>query len=106
MVEYTRASILRRDLGHLERARDEAVVLTVRHCQLNVVELLIGGWDDDPRGLYEVPEVRRWVAAAEQRWPDLLFWLTPDSLRTCLLSLNPEMFRRPPGGPLQISFDT
>jgi hypothetical protein len=106
LAEFDHKSILRRDLRHLGQARETAIGLTVEHSGLAVVELLIGGWDNDPRGLYEVPEVRRWVGLAQERWPDLLFWLTPDSLRTCLLSLNPHMFQRLPGGNLRIMFDT
>jgi hypothetical protein len=38
------------------------------------VELIISGYDDDPRELYEIPEVRKFIQAADRELPDLFFF--------------------------------
>ena len=52
------------------------IELTVEYRELNHLELTVAGYDDDPRSLYEVPEVNRWMRLACKRWPDALFWMT------------------------------
>ena len=81
-------------------------MLTVEYRTLCQVEVSVTGYNEDPRALYDVPEVRRWVGMILKRWPDMLFWLTPGSLWIFMLSLNPSMNERLPGGGHKISFDT
>ena len=53
--------------------------------------LSISGFDMDPRGLFEIPEVRKWCKAAFERSPHLLCMLSPDSVNwylPCLLDLE------------------
>jgi hypothetical protein len=38
------------------------------------VEIMFSGYDDDPRELFEIPEVRAYVAALDAVLPDLLFF--------------------------------
>lgn len=40
----------------------------------------IGGYDNDPRDLHEIPEVIRWVQFCESQIPDIGAWLHPDSM--------------------------
>lgn len=35
----------------------------------------ISGYDDDPRELFEIPEVRRWVIGLDAKWPYWFFFL-------------------------------
>lgn len=56
-------------------------------------------------GLYEVPEVRRWMRTVADSWGDYLFWLTPGSLWIALLCMNPTMWSRPADGSLRIEFE-
>lgn len=71
------------------------------------LSLSISGYDDDPRELFEIPEVRRYLHGLDQEWPFWLFFLTPPSIRLvgmCLASavtiapgkvfLPPENFYR------------
>lgn len=37
------------------------------------------GFDDDPRDLFEVPEVRRWVSRLVKRKPHLFYFLSADT---------------------------
>ncbi len=84
---------------------DELVDLTVEYDQLTHLELTITGYNDDPRSLYEVPEVRRWMTLVAARWPDLCYWLTPGTLWVYVLALNPDAFQRLPDGQLRIALD-
>jgi|NGEPerStandDraft_6_1074524.scaffolds.fasta_scaffold05554_3 hypothetical protein len=106
LASFDRDTVRHNDLGYVSSARTDLIELTVRHRKLAHMELLVNGYDDDPRALYEVPEVRRWIDTITARWADFLFWLTPGSLWTVLLSLNPEMFRRVPDGRLEIRMST
>jgi hypothetical protein len=98
--------VLHQDTQYFGWVRTELIDLTLRDGALNRVEVTIGGYDDDPRSLYEVPEVRRWVRQVQKEWPDAPFWLTPASLWLWMLCLNPQMFSRLPDGRLQIAMDT
>lgn len=84
---------------------DELVDLTVEYDALTHLELSITGYNDDPRSLYEVPEVRRWMTLVSARWPDLYYWLTPGTLWVYALALNPDTFQRLPDGQLRIALD-
>jgi hypothetical protein len=42
------------------------------------VVLMFVGYDDDPRGLWEIPEVRRWFARLDDEVPWLLHLLDPE----------------------------
>ena len=55
-------------------------------CNLSVS---VNGYDDDPRELYEIPEVRRYLQGLDQEWPFWFFFLTPPSIQQvgmCLAS--------------------
>jgi hypothetical protein len=106
IAEFDRAMVLRKEVGHFGSMREELIALTVETGGLNHLEVFIGGFDDDNRSLYQIPEVRRWVQLLERKWPDLLMWLTPGSLWWCLLCLNPGMHSRTPDGKTRIALDT
>ncbi|MGH8432980.1 MAG: hypothetical protein ACRERX_00535 [Pseudomonas sp.] len=53
------------------------------------LSLVIAGYDDDPRELFEIPEVCRYLHGLDQEWPFWFFFLTPSSIRLvgmCLAS--------------------
>lgn len=58
--------LLRRLTGH----RDTAL----EHC--GRISLVIDGYNDDPRELFEVPEVRAYVQRIDQQWPYWFFFLS------------------------------
>ena len=105
VASFDHAMILNKDTRYFGWVRAELVALTASHAKLGQVEVAIGGYDDDPRSLYEVPEVRRWVKLVNKEWPDAMFWLTPGSLWIWLLCLNPGMFERRPDGSMQVMLD-
>ncbi|WP_447858099.1 hypothetical protein [Pseudomonas aeruginosa] len=54
-----------------------------------ILSLSISDYDDDPRELFEIPEVRRYLHGLDQEWPFWFFFLTPPSIRLvgmCLAS--------------------
>lgn len=106
LAEFEKAAVLHNDVIDVSGVRDDLVALTVEFKTLCQLEIVVTGYNDDPRALYDVPEVRRWIGAIMKRWPDMLFWLTPGSLWIFLLSLNPEMVEVLPGHSHKIAFDT
>jgi hypothetical protein len=106
IAEFSRGMVVHKDVRYFGSIRDELIELTIAHGQLNHVEVLVDGYNDDNRSLYEVPEVRRWVKLVSERWDDALFWLTPGSLWLFVLSLHPEMQSKLPDGRRQIALDT
>jgi hypothetical protein len=105
IASFDKAMVVHKDLYYFGPVRDELIQLTAEYNQLNLLDLLIQGYDDDNRSLYEVPEVTRWIRMIYARWPDLLYWLTPTSLRVYMLCLNPSMHQRLPDGRIQIALD-
>jgi hypothetical protein len=48
------------------------------------VSLIVDGYNDDPRELFEIPEVRRYVRKLDDAWPYWFFFLSQadDSIKT------------------------
>ena len=69
---------------------------TVRRLQ-GRVSLLFEGYDDDPREVYEIPEVRRFCATLDRRFPYWLYFLTTiqDSLKVVTFCLVRVKVLRP-----------
>jgi hypothetical protein len=105
IANFDHAMIIHKNVYYFGFVRSELIDLTVKHGQLNHIEIAIGGYNDDSRSLYEVPEVRRWIKMVHTRWPDSLFWLTPGSLWVWVLCLNPSMHERLPDGRMQVALD-
>jgi hypothetical protein len=102
---FDHAMILHQDPHYFGWVLTELLNLTVKHKKLHRLEFFIGGYNDDKRSLYEVPEVRRWIRLLQEGWPDSMMWLTPGSLWVWILSLNPKMCTRLPDGQMQIVLD-
>jgi hypothetical protein len=49
---------------------------TVRRYQ-GRLHLFVGGYDDDPRELWEIPEVRQYLGALDSRFPFWVWFLDP-----------------------------
>jgi hypothetical protein len=105
IAEFGKAAVIHKDTSDVAGVRDDLVALTIEYRKLCHLEISVTGYNEDPRALYDVPEVRRWVGVILKRWPDMLFWLTPGSLWVFMLSLNPDMNEPLPGGGHKISFD-
>jgi hypothetical protein len=70
IAEFDRAMVFNKDVRYFGPLRDDLIALTVEFGILNHLEVLIDGFNDDDRSLYEVPEVRQWVKLLESQWPD------------------------------------
>lgn len=86
----------------LIRAREEEA--RSRHPLAQTLAFSIGGYDEDPRELFQIPEVRQWFAALDEAVPHLLYFLSPHAglplvYAACLLT--PEW----DGGTGKIAFD-
>jgi hypothetical protein len=104
IAEFERAAVVHNDTSDVAGVRDDLIDLTVEFQKLCQLEVSVTGYNEDPRALYDVPEVRRWVGTIMKRWPDMLYWLTPGSLWVFVLSLNPEMVEVLPGHGHKIAF--
>jgi len=40
------------------------------------ISLVVDGYNDDPRELFEVPEVRAYIKRVDQAWPNWFFFLS------------------------------
>lgn len=92
IADFDNAMVVNNDVSFFGPVRRELIDLTMEIGELIRVEVLIGGYNDDPRSWYEVPEVRRWVKKLLGRWPDTLLWLTPASLWYFVLSADSKLF--------------
>ncbi|MHB8519933.1 MAG: hypothetical protein ACYDH9_04160 [Limisphaerales bacterium] len=53
----------------------------------------VEGWDDDPRELHSIPEIRRFYAAFHEAWPYWLYFcnLDTEELRMMVLCCLPSL---------------
>ncbi len=98
IADFNNDMVVYKDVAYFGPVRRELIELCVEYSELIHVEVLIGGYNDDPRSLYEVPEVRRWIAKLFERWPDAMLWMTPTSLWMCILSTIRRCIRGKPMG--------
>lgn len=61
--------------GFLGEALRAAVQEGIAQNEIPFIHLTIGGYDSDPRELFEVPEVCQWARAVRQQLPALFFFL-------------------------------
>ena len=54
---------------------------------MNSMVFCIQGWDDDPREIHDIPEIRRFYRAFHEAWPYWLFFCNHDvdTLRTMVM---------------------
>ena len=60
-------------LGPLNALLRQDVASRMRH----KVRFGVNGYDDDPRALYDIPEVQSWMRKLDQEWPYWFFFLSP-----------------------------
>jgi len=60
---------------------------------MNCFVFCVGGWDDDPREIHVVPEVRRFYLAFHEAWPYWLYFcnLDGDTLRSMVMCCLPDV---------------
>lgn len=64
-------------LGPLNALLRQDVASRMRH----KVRFGVNGYDDDPRALYDIPEVQSWMRKLDQEWPYWFFFLSPGNIR-------------------------
>ena len=87
-----------------------SMVQTVRSLTLStrrhhVIELSIHGYDQDPRELFEIPEVVRWFQHLLLKIEEVTFWFAPTPLRIALLCMLPESWKRTSAGAIEVEID-
>jgi hypothetical protein len=67
------------DVTHLREFFDRIIVTKelCYHCK-NKVEIAFSGYDDDPRELFEIEEIRKYIALADPIIPELFFFIRTD----------------------------
>lgn len=60
---------------------------------MNTLTFMVDGFNDDPREIHSIPEIRRFYAAFREAWPYWLYFcnLDSDELRTMVLCCLPSI---------------
>ena len=98
VLEISRAQVTGRDTAPLESVVDLLARSTASQRQRFYLELTFGGFDQDPRPIDHIEQIVDWAKVAEERHPDLVFWLTPGALLRHWLCLGKEYAVRTPDG--------
>lgn len=97
LVVYTfsRSKVERGDFSHFLGIYDPAKLPSGRRLRsmMNTVTFFVEGFDDDPRELHAIPEVRSFYQAFHAAWPYWLFFCTLESeeFRIMVLSCLPSI---------------
>lgn len=93
--QFSRAKVERGDFSHFLNLYGPDKLPTGRPLrdQLNRLVFGIEGWDDDPREIHMIPEVRRFYAAFHDAWPYWLYFcnLDVDILRAMTMCCLPAI---------------
>jgi hypothetical protein len=96
LYQFSRSKVQRGDFRHFLNLYAPYKLPTGRRLRdmMNRFEFCIEGWDDDPREIHLIPEIRRFYAAFHEAWPYWFFFcnLDSDTMRAmvacCLASVN------------------
>jgi hypothetical protein len=71
------------------------------------IELFMEGFDDDPREVYEIPEIRRFVSAIFAAWPAWPFYFHPGIQLPVILAcaFDVTSTKRSDSGRVRLQFD-
>lgn len=72
---------------------------------MNMMMFVIEGWDDDPREIHMVPEIRRFYSALHAAWPYWLYFcnLDVDTLRAMTMCCLPSVSTTQVDGRTQVA---
>jgi len=90
-ISISKDMILARDVSHVRAVLDSFMPELVERNR-NRVELEVFGYDDDPRELVLIKEVRRWYHEFFDNTPDLFLWM---NFQAPLISFYAIMFGNP-----------
>jgi len=87
--QFSRSKVERGDFSHFLSLYAPDKLPTGRRLRemMNSMVFCVEGYDDDPREIHTIPEVRRFYAAFHEAWPYWLYFgnLDQDELRTMVL---------------------
>ena len=93
--QFSRVKVERMDFSHCLSLHAPDKLPTGRRLRemMNHFVFCIEGWDDDPREIHSIPEVRRFYSAFHEAWPYWLFFcnLDVDTLRAMVLCCLPSL---------------
>jgi len=91
--------VFKHSLRFLMAAREDVILYRQQ------VSVVFEGWDDDPRELVDVPEIRSFVKAMARRWPEWAFFFNQidPSITLWISCLVGDSF--PGGGAVEINVE-
>ena len=93
--QFSRSKVERMDFGHFLSlyALDELPVGGRLRRMMNSLVFCIQGWDNDPREVHMIPEIRRFYSAFHEAWPYWLYFcnLDLDTLRAMVMCCLPSV---------------
>jgi hypothetical protein len=93
--QFSRLKVERGDFTHFlnQFAVDKLPSGRRLRAMMNNMVFCVEGWDDDPRELHCIPEVRRFYSAFHEAWPHWLFFcnLDVDTLRAMTVCCLPSL---------------
>jgi len=107
MYQFSRAKVERCDFSHFLNLYAPDKLPTGRRLrdQMNAFVFSIEGWDDDPREIHMIPEIRRFYAAFHDAWPYWLYFcnLDVDTLRAMTMCCQPAVSTMQVDGQIQVA---
>lgn len=79
--------LLNLDFSDIERLTGLVREEILKKGEFQLWDLTISGYDEDPRALFEIPEVRKWFRQALEKAPHLLAIVSSAALRQIVFSL-------------------
>lgn len=92
LADYTMLVVGREDIEAGDASEILAIFDKLRtgpdrgRASMGTVDLVVGGYDHDPRELYQIPEARRWFKRFIDATPDLFFFL-PEYSKTAMAAM-------------------
>lgn len=98
IIDTNHTSIVNFDFSHISAWCDSLVSLKKEELKGSIFKLSYGGYDFDPREVYEIPEAVKFTKKMIDLYPELFYFLDIDSQKWILLSLNkPKVVGTKPG---------
>ncbi len=95
VYQFSRPKVEAGDFSHFLNLYAPEKLPTGRRLRgmMNTLTFMIEGFDDDPRELHSIPEVRRFYGRFHEAWPYWLYFcnLDSDTLRVMVLCCLPSM---------------
>ena len=95
LYQFSRSKVERGDFDHFLElyAPDKLPEGRGLREMMNCFVLCVEGWDDDPREIHVIPEVRRFYSAFHKAWPYWFYFcnLDGDTLRSMVMCCLPDV---------------